>query len=416
MKVLWFEILPPSRYMDRGDVIGGWQDSLERVVRKIEDVKLTIAFEANPGSEKKTIDGVFYYPFSVYYSGRDSFMNRYTWRISERKISEAALKVVEEVKPDVIHVFGTEWPYAMVASLTNIPVIVHIQGIVKQYDNANYPPGFSHFDLIREAGLNFRKQFSVYLNMLLRKDRLRLEQNIWKNVSFYMGRTEWDNKLSGILHPNRKYYHVDEALRDRFVYNQSVWEPKNDKLRLITTGCTTFWKGPDTLLKTALILKKLGIDFEWNVAGVMHDEVKNITERKIGFSFKEAGVNLIGFINPDQLSIMLSNSSVYVHTAYVENSPNSICEAQVLGVPIVSTNVGGISSLVEHNVDGLLSPANDPWMLASNILSLYEDFNKARFFSQNGKQKALHRHSDENIKRQIYECYKNVIFINKMKQ
>ena len=44
MKVLWFEVTQPSQYGEDGLVIGGWQDSLEHIVRKTNEIQLSIAF------------------------------------------------------------------------------------------------------------------------------------------------------------------------------------------------------------------------------------------------------------------------------------------------------------------------------------------------------------------------------------
>lgn len=100
---------------------------------------------------------------------------------------------------------------------------------------------------------------------------------------------------------------------------------------------------------------------------------------------------------------------MYVHTAYVENSPNSICEAQLLGVPVVSTNVGGISSLVKHGVTGLLSPSNDPWMMVSNILEVFNNKSLAEMFSKESRMAANYRHDDDRIGIQLLNSYKDII-------
>lgn len=46
MKVLWFEISTPSRYLNTGQVTLGWQDALENIVATCKDIELYIAFES----------------------------------------------------------------------------------------------------------------------------------------------------------------------------------------------------------------------------------------------------------------------------------------------------------------------------------------------------------------------------------
>lgn len=62
MKVLWFEVTIPSKYKDESIVIGGWQDSLEAIVKTRKDIELYIAFESTKDMPKKVIDGVTYIP------------------------------------------------------------------------------------------------------------------------------------------------------------------------------------------------------------------------------------------------------------------------------------------------------------------------------------------------------------------
>lgn len=409
MRVLWFEITPPCRFINKKEVLGGWQDSLERVVRKQKEIDLSIAFCVDSPTSNRQIDNVNYFPMCIKFNFLESFRKRFTWKVEEKKLIKYAKNIIDFVKPDVVHVFGTEWPYALIAQYTDVPVVVHIQGIIAQYDNANLPPNYSYADLIRYAGLNLRKQASLFVNKILMKDRLRMEMCIWSRVSFYMGRTDWDKRLSNLLHPERYYYHVDEAIRTDFLSPKHFWAPKSKKLILFSTGCTTFWKGPDMMLKVALILQNLGVDFEWNVAGRMNDEVKKVTENKIGHSFESAGINILGFITPNKLTEYLCSCSMYVHTAYVENSPNSICEAQLLGVPVVSTNVGGISSLVKHGVTGLLSPSNDPWMMVSHILEVFRNKSLAELLSKESRLAAKNRHDDDRIGIQLLNSYKDII-------
>ena len=163
------------------------------------------------------------------------------------------------------------------------------------------------------------------------------------------------------------------------------------------------------ILKVANILSSQNVDFEWNVAGFMSNHMKRFVEKRIGKSYEECHVHVLGYVNPDDLIKLLCSSTVYVHTSYIENSPNSICEAQCLGVPVISTNVGGISSLVRNGVDGILVPANDPWQMADAIIELSKDKNRLLSYSENNRKLALVRHNDENIKKQLLRCYNSLI-------
>lgn len=172
----------------------------------------------------------------------------------------------------------------------------------------------------------------------------------------------------------------------------------------MTTGCSSHWKGMDTLLKTAHVLKETGLDFEWLVAGNMAKQKE--VERKEKLNFADNNVKILGFTGPDELRKLLLSSDIYVHTAYIENSPNSICEAQYLGLPVISTNVGGIPSLVIDGEEGKLVPANSCYNMAYEIISLAKDVNRQNKYSEATKLHARKRHDPCNILARLLQCYR----------
>lgn len=410
MKVLWFEISTPSRYKDDGRVVCGWQDALENIVKDCREIELYIAFETEePEAKVKVIEGVTYIPMVTNYSFAERKLSNWTWRVNEDKVIDLGRKVIEEYKPDIIHVFGNEWPFGLLAQYTDIPLVIHIQGSIIPYNNALYPPKYNGYTFVSAAGWNLRKDWHRLNGYYKDKSRLTMEERTWKCVKHYMGRTSWDKALVNTLTKGSTYHHVEEALRPTFLENKKLWScPKGGKLRLLSTGCSSFWKGIDVMLKTAHVLKEAGVDFEWNVAGGLSSELKEIVEKKEEMRYADNNINILGFCTPEQLIDIMCNSTMYVHTAYIENSPNSICEAQLVGMPIVSTMVGGISTLVRNGEEGDLLPANDPWQIANAIMELSKDNERMMRYSKNSRQHALERHNPENIMNQLLKCYKDL--------
>lgn len=64
---------------------------------------------------------------------------------------------------------------------------------------------------------------------------------------------------------------------------------------------------------------------------------------------------------------------IFINTSHVDNMPVSIIEAMALGLPVVTTNVGGIGFLVKHEENGLLVPDNDYKTMAITIKQLIEN-------------------------------------------
>ncbi len=411
MKVLWFNRSCPAIYKESlGTLLGGWQDSLERILKNNTDIELYIAFNGN--GSVKVIDRVTYIPLNIYLSTFEKLKNQFTWTVESGKLVKQAIKTVENYKPDLIHVFGTEWPFGLIAKYTDIPVVVHMQGAIAPYYNAKYPPGYNIFTYICAMKGNFARYIWYCIQSIKQKSREKMERQVFENVKYYMGRTCWDKAVTKIYNPERMYFHVDEALRPAFINSKVTWnlnEQNLKKLKLVTVGCSTLYKGLDMMIKTAKLLKQLNVDFEWNVVGHLPNEFRMMVEYKEKKKFSDCNINILGFMQPEDMTTLLCNSTMYVHTAYIENSPNSLCEAQILGVPVVSTNVGGISSLVGDGVDGILVPANDPFRMAYEILSLYNDKNRMRDYSIKGMARAKERHNPENIAKDLMNCYNTII-------
>lgn len=411
MKVLWFNRSCPAIYKESlGTLLGGWQDSLERILKNNTDIELYIAFNGN--GSVKVIDRVTYIPLNIYLSTFEKLKNQFTWTVESGKLVKQAIKTVENYKPDLIHVFGTEWPFGLIAKYTDIPVVVHMQGAIAPYYNAKYPPGYNIFTYICAMKGNFARYIWYCIQSIKQKSREKMERQVFENVKYYMGRTCWDKAVTKICNPERMYFHVDEALRPAFINSKVTWnlnEQNLKKLKLVTVGCSTLYKGLDMMIKTAKLLKQLNVDFEWNVVGHLPNEFRMMVEYKEKKKFSDCNINILGFMQPEDMTTLLCNSTMYVHTAYIENSPNSLCEAQILGVPVVSTNVGGISSLVGDGVDGILVPANDPFRMSYEILSLYNDKNRMKDYSIKGMARAKERHNPENIAKDLMNCYNTII-------
>jgi len=410
MRVLWFEVTVPKAYAQHEFHGAGWQDSLESIVKSCADVELGVAFEGKNGEKTKKIDCVNYFPLVPRYSAIEKLGKKLSHEVSRNKLIPLSLKVIELFKPDVIHVFGSEWCFGQVAEYVDIPVVIHMQGSIPPYDNAFYPPGYNLWDemIFNLANLHLMRICKLLLGLKKRKTWKIQEEHTLSVVKNYMGRTGWDKNIVNLYHPNARYYYCSEALRASFIQNARQWVPiKNEKLILTTTGCSSFWKGLDTIVRTARFLKERNVDFEWCLAGKIN--YKKFIEWKEKTRMEDVNIRLMGMLNADELSVLLMRTNIYVHTAYIDNSPNSICEAQYLGLPIIATYVGGIPSLIQNNFDGLLVPANDPYMLAIEVIKLAENKQRQIFYSENARKTALERHNPQKILKDLRYIYKDLI-------
>lgn len=410
MRVLWFSV-SPSLYSANGNNQGlGWIASLERIVRKDNTIKLGVAFEHSDDIFKKEQDGVTYYPMHVFVKKHDVERRKFHVDIVERLFMPHCLRVIDDFKPDVIHVFGAEWCFGLIQEYTNVPVVIHIQGSMPPYQNAMYPPGYSWEEEHKNIpfwNIRWRYRHSLWHRQSM--DIVKREERILSNCKYFMGRTEWDYALSRLYAPESKYYKCWEALRPMFVENPPQWSA--DKVRskyvIVSTGPSRL-KGMDVILKTAKLLKEhSSIDFEWRIIGASRYHLSE-HERKWGINADSFSVIPLGTLDGDGVFEQLMDCDLYVLPTYIDNSPNAVCEAMCLGVPVVSTMTGGLPSIIDNHEIGDLVPCNDPYTLAYTLISLLKDVEKRERYGNNARKVALQRHNPEEILSSLKEIYQDI--------
>jgi glycosyltransferase involved in cell wall biosynthesis len=418
MKILWFNTVAP-RYSDSSTCSYGSTglfDTLHDAL--LEDdmsVELGLAFLFAEKAGKEQRGKVTYYP--IHQKSKTSFQKilyywkNYTKGSPEKLLSEMSL-VINDFKPDVIQVFGIESPFACILGHTDIPVIVHFQGFLNPTYNAFYPQGMNRFTFLWKTfslnewifrnGYNFAADYMRYL--------CKTERDYFHNLQFALGRTEWDHQIARLLSPQSQYFYVGEMLRGEFTQSRAWVMPSQGKFVLISTISQTVYKGLDVILKTAKLLQEFtDMDFEWRIIGISAgSKFVKFFEKHCNIKSSKVNVRYEGVCNAAQICSLLLESHVYVHPSYIDNSPNSLCEAQLLGLPVIGTFVGGIPSLVTHQETGLLVPANAPYELGYWLQYLYHHPETMARLGDAARKTALIRHSKEKIVSDVLHVYHKI--------
>lgn len=108
----------------------------------------------------------------------------------------------------------------------------------------------------------------------------------------------------------------------------------------------------------------------------------------------------------ENVPFILRHVDIGVLSSHVEGLPNTIIEYMAAQLPVVATNVGGISELITHNMNGLLVEPNNPSELAQATLVLLKDPGLADRFGKNGR---LVIEKKFNIKKMVSETENNYV-------
>lgn len=408
MRVLWLSATPSL--FDESK-IGGWIASLERLMRKYyPNIDFGIAFEYDSNISPKRQSNITYYPYSTSYSIFDKIKSKISSNFSCAVTKSKIKEIISDFNPDIIHCFGSEWNYALISLETSIPVVIHMQGFLNIY---NLSDGFaiSSHDYYKAFGFNPFKMIKHKLRLHRQKVLRKNELEIMRNCHYFMGRTLWDENIVKYYSPNAIYFHCNEAIRHEIKNSDLKWQfNRHKRMRIVSISSAGSLKGNEIILRTAKILKDFNFDFEWIVAG--RKNIFQIFENKTGINHSDVNIKLLGMIPASDVAKYLSHNDVYVHPAIIDNSPNSLCEAQLIGIPVISANVGGIPQLVENNHTGILYPYNEPHTLAFILMNIHGDEKTLSQLSLNELSIAHKRHNEEKIATRVVEIYNKIITLN----
>ncbi|SDY68427.1 glycosyltransferase family 4 protein [Nitrosomonas sp. Nm58] len=147
-------------------------------------------------------------------------------------------------------------------------------------------------------------------------------------------------------------------------------------------------------------------DARLTIAGSGPEELAlNALVRELGLV---DAVTFTGRVDNEAIISLYRSADVMVNPSLVDNMPISILEALACGVPVVSTNVGGIPYLVAHDKTALLVPPQDPIAMSRAILTLLNDPIKARKIAEAGLI-TVQQYTWRNVQNRLLSVYEQVL-------
>lgn len=413
MRVLWCTHSLAGFKPEIGGYNGcGWITSLMTEFKNCPNVQIGIAFYYGETIDFVEKDDVTYFPIEQGHIGIVDKLKSYFgysngWIKEEQKHINRLKEVVKRFEPDIIHVWGTETDMGLIAGETNVPVILHLQGLLSPIENSLLPPGISKNDYVSQNGWNPWKKLVLYNSLYYWKYKAEREVRILRKCRNYFGRTHFDKAISEFFSGGCNYYYCSEILREPFYCGVKWTKPERKEIVIMSTISSPLYKGADLILRTANILSKYSkVCFRWNLIGVTNLEY---IEKKIGIKAKDVKVHCVGVKTAEEIKDMILDSNLYFHTSYIDNSPNSVCEAQMLGLPVMVTDVGGVTSLVKHGETGFVVPSNEPHISASLIKQICQDELSIDYISNKSVETATLRHDKTIVVESLLKGYESVI-------
>lgn len=421
MRILWLcNIMLPAIAEALGKPASnkeGWLTGLsERLLahQKENNIELGICFPVPKGSApvQGEARGISYFGFCEDVSRAECY---------DAAMEEQFSVILQSFRPDVVHAFGTEFPHTLAMTRCiqdKNKMLIGIQGLCCIYAK--------HY--MADLPMHVRKRF--LLRDFLKQDNLMQQQKKYvlrgrneiealQNTGHITGRTAWDKKAAEEMNPKAEYHFMNETLRAPFY--EAKWEKENCMPHSIFMSQGNYpIKGLHYMLQALPKILNRFPDAKLYVSGDVITRYGTLMEKiKIGSYGKycldlikknglEDKVVFLGRLDAEKMREQYLNSHVFVSPSSIENSPNSVGEAMLLGMPVVSSDAGGVSSMLESEREGILYSCSDTEALAEAVCGMFADDALADEYGKRARERALKTHDAEANYRRLLEIYAQI--------
>ena len=416
MRVLWITNItfPEAQFLlDKKGTLkssGGWLLGSANELVHQPDIKLFVASLSNYVNKLTRLEGerITYY-LLPYGKGNIRVNHDYEdmWRT-----------VQKEINPNVVHLHGTEFSHglAYLEACGAEHFCVSIQGLVSVISNY-YFQGLSPKELLRSYTLGtflFGGIRKGYRNLITRG---KCEIDILRRVHHIIGRTTWDRGRIWAINPNANYYHGGEILRAEF-YDSVVWHySKCTPHSIFLSQAKNPIKGLHMVLRALPLVRRHYPDVTLRIAGynvgvcntwkekVRIDDYGNYIRKLIRDNNLIDCISFTGPLDGKSMRQEYLNCNVFICPSSIENSSNSLGEAQLLGVPVLASYVGGIPDMMK-GCEQFLYRFEEVEMLAYKIVQLFEM--KDKIDTVYMRKEAIIRHDPHRNIEELINIYNKV--------
>ena len=402
MTVFWLlNFLPPpmARALDLPvQASGSWVMALQQALEE-QPVRLILCAYSPAVSEtqRREIGGVVYLALPAA-GGKEAL--------------QAALAAEQ---PDLLQIFGTENDHAVWALESFAPqkTLLYVQGLAGPCGERmadGLPPRFLRRQRLKErlaartGGATVRQLREGLL------EKGEAEKKVFALARNVLGRTEWDKAFTASVNPQARYYKLNEILRAPFYSGGWQRDPLRRPRIFVSQGNTPL-KGLHRVIEALPAIAARYPDVQVDVAGwppprkgaLLQPVMNWLAEypgyldqlaRRLGVADR---IRYTGVLNAEAMKTCFLQSSVFLLPSSLENSPNSLGEAMLLGMPCAAANVGGVPSMMEDKKEGLLFDPARPDQMTQAVLALLDDPAGAEAMGKAARARAMADHDPKAI-------------------
>ncbi|MDD4689566.1 MAG: glycosyltransferase family 4 protein [Eubacteriales bacterium] len=400
MKVLWITniLFPEVAALNEFKASGGWMLSLAETIIRQDDIQLVVVSVSPLVKELTFLKGkeITYYLIPTCHK-----VKKY----------EPFMRIIKDrIAPDAIHIHGTELPYGMAYLNACGPdrVVISIQGLISVIARY-YCYGLKKSDILRNLTIWADKKDFIH--------RGQLEIQTLSKVSHVIGRTSFDKANVWVISPGAEYHFCNEILRSEFY--EGCWEYDNCVPHTIFLSQAWYpIKGLHQVLKAMPFILTHYPDVQLRIAGsditkclslktkIARSSYGMIIRRMIKKYHIEKCITFTGTLRAEEMKQELLKANLFICPSSIENSSNSLGEAQLLGTPCLASFVGGIPDMIPNKDCGELYRFEEIEMLAYKVCDIFE-YSKT-FDNTVMRQIAAERHDRKTNVENTLNIYNNL--------
>lgn len=257
------------------------------------------------------------------------------WTISRR---------LKQLKPDLVHAWGTELIYPASLQDFNGPTILSMQGVLTEYKRIGGVPDDWRW-----------------------KRMVAREPSMIRSASIVTSESEWGISKVKEIDPSADCRLVEYGVHPRFF--ELPWNPDPANPYLIYVGGAGTRKGFDVLMDALAHIPAR--NWELRLAGDREMEI-------IVSNSGHQNIKCLGLLPWDEMQRQLQSAWAFVLPTRGDTSPNSVKEARVIGLPVITTVHGGQAGYIKDGVNGRIAVPLDAHNLASAIQDVMTDIDRAK--------------------------------------
>lgn len=342
----------------------------------------------------------------------------------EEGMEERFREILEDFQPDMVHIFGTEFPHAlaMVRAFGRPErTLVGIQGLCFACAEA-YLADLPPYVVKRRTFRDRVRKDSILQQQEKFRIRAEREKETLRGVLHITGRTDFDRTETGNVNPGAKYHFMNETMRTPFYKGR--WEGaakgKAPSYGIFVSQGDYPLKGFHYVLQALPEALKEYPEAYVMVAGNSVMGNRTWKERLKLSSYgkylleliNDAGltrhVRVLGKLSAEEMREAFLQAGMFVCPSSLENSPNSMGEAMLLGTPVVAARTGGIPSMICDGREGLLFERGNVKELAACIKRVWQEPEETARRAEYARERAFLAHDGDRNYKRLLAIYREI--------